>query len=135
MRKSWSSKPPIGGEYVHNSAFPMHARRVMVKNTRTPKKGMAKAPIPKSPTTTPSLNAQSNSTIAIAYAKCLEMMITEPMAEESEPWREAIIRAKPARMTFETPRPMKSCLKNGRNNENRKANFIGNVEEGDTFFG
>ena len=132
MRKSWSAKSPLGLSERQNS---MHARRIMVKNSKTPKRGRIKPPVPRPANVPPSLNVHGNGKIAIAYAKCLEMMMTAPMAQESEIWRETIIRSKPARAFLQTPRLLRSCMKRtGVNNENRKPNFIGNVEEGNTFF-
>lgn len=108
MRQSWSSKPTTGKQLGQNSVMPMHARRVMVKNTRTPAKNTTRPPIPRADAQVPGAMS-GNRDITIAYARCLEMMMTAPMAHESEKWRETIMKAKPNR---QIPNPgSKPCIK------------------------
>lgn len=128
MRKS-SDKP--------SSALRLH--RVPVNPKQTPKQKQKPTPAqnPLASTQKIQIPRPKKDDITVAYAKCLELMMTAPMSKESEQWRDTIIKSKPSTCNFmATPRPVmkRNKAKQTRNNENRTCNFIGGVTEGDTFF-
>jgi hypothetical protein len=79
------------------------------------------------------MRASTSHSIALAYAKVLEVMAASPMSPACEDWRRTIIRARPGpRPVFDTPRIARTAK--GRDPlENRPGNFIGEVKEGKTF--
>lgn len=126
MQKTTGDKP--------SSALRLH--RVPVNPRQTPKQPKAK-PAQEQLASTQKIQIPrpKKDDITVAYAKCLELMMTAPMAKESEQWRDTIIKSKPNTSNFmPTPRPVAKRNKAKRNNENGTCNFIGGVNEGDTFF-
>jgi hypothetical protein len=98
-----------------------------IEKSKTPSKLMRRAP---DPILIPSGSSQS---IAIAYAKVLETMVTAPLSPACEDWRPTILRSRPGRpRMFDTPGFRRTPMVR-RSSENGHCNFIGEVKEGQTF--
>jgi hypothetical protein len=101
-----------------------------IKKSMTPRKPTS--PGPDLPLFEP-LRTDTSHSIALAYAKVLEVMVASPMSPACEDWRRTIIKARPRRgQVIDTPR----AVRTGRCRdppENRPGNFIGEVKEGKTF--
>lgn len=129
MRTCLSARGPAGEFTPQKPPFQLRPRRVAVKKSKTPKKDPRATPVRDIPVHSP-IMAPGRHNITIEYAKRLEQLITAPMAEENEVWRETIVRSKPnTGSTFGTPRSVRHCtIEKGecnRNSENRDLN-VGN---------
>jgi hypothetical protein len=90
------------------------------------------SPIPDSPVYRPN-QVSSSQSLAIAYAKVLEVMVSSPMSPACEDWRPMILSSRPRKpQVLDTPRYRRTA-KSTNFAENSAHNFIGEVKEGQTF--